>query len=334
MKSRYAKDMELIHRASDELSSALQPERLPDRINALFARLTGIKRCCIMLYDAQHDALVIRAGTGISERAKRDIRFKPGQGIAGRVFSTGGTEFVDDTAIDASYMEFFKGTERPSERLLCLSLKFKSRVYGVINLHCGAVRGRDVPFGAMEMHLIHTLANISAAAIANSQFYVQSVSDGLTELYIHRYFKQRLEYEIEIANKYSLSLCLMMFDIDYFKRLNDTYGHTAGDYVLKNLGCILKQSMRDTDVCARYGGEEFAVILSDTGIENAEESAERFRKRVEDVEYHFNGRVINVTVSVGVSGYRANENKEDFIKRVDTALYKAKETGRNRSVRL
>ncbi|MFW6281802.1 MAG: GGDEF domain-containing protein [bacterium] len=154
--------------------------------------------------------------------------------------------------------------------------------------------------------------------------------DFLTGLYNRRYFMQAGENEIERVERNERSLALMMIDIDHFKDVNDTYGHAVGDKVLKNLANILKDSVREIDIVGRLGGEEFGIILPDTNISNAEKTAERLRKNIEDSSIQFEGENISVTVSIGVSSYTKKiYNMSDLLHEADIALYKAKDRGRN-----
>lgn len=157
----------------------------------------------------------------------------------------------------------------------------------------------------------------------------EAIRDGLTGLYNHKYFMLRLDEELQRAKRYSRPVSLLMVDIDYFKRYNDTYGHLAGDRVLADLGKILRRFSRKVDIVARYGGEEFAMLLPETRKAGAGILAERLRTYVEERR---TGLGI-VTVSIGVGsfeGANSNLSKEEFINVTDTALYRAKENGRNR----
>jgi diguanylate cyclase (GGDEF)-like protein len=158
----------------------------------------------------------------------------------------------------------------------------------------------------------------------------EAITDGLTDLYDHRYFVLRLDDEIERAKRYKRSLSLLMMDIDHFKRYNDTFGHLAGDDVLIGLAKIFKKSSRRVDTVARYGGEEFVITLPETKREGAALLGERIRKQVEKMEFEKGG---GVTVSIGVGSFDGSNmsfTKEDLIKMADDALYKAKRNGRNR----
>ncbi len=158
--------------------------------------------------------------------------------------------------------------------------------------------------------------------------------DGLTNLYNHRYFHERLEEECNRALRYSLSLSCIMIDIDRFKKINDTYGHPAGDDILQSLSAILSSSIRDVDIAARYGGEEFALLLPHTFLKDAYSMAERIRETVQASSCRFNDETISFTISAGAACTVDNKvsTPADLVKYADDALYQAKKEGRNRVV--
>jgi diguanylate cyclase (GGDEF)-like protein len=167
----------------------------------------------------------------------------------------------------------------------------------------------------------------------HEEIYRLSTVDGLTQIFNKRYFVETLERELSRARRYDRPLALMMFDIDHFKRCNDTYGHRAGDHVLRHMADIVRQRARKVDVVARYGGEEFAVILPEIDEMGAAQFAETVRAMVEQEEFSFEGRRIPLTISVGVAELKTEvANADDLIKRADARLYLAKQGGRNRVV--
>ena len=156
--------------------------------------------------------------------------------------------------------------------------------------------------------------------------------DGLTGLYNHRYFHEQLSQDFLRAKRYHENLSCILFDIDFFKKFNDTYGHQTGDVVLKALATVIQRATRESDLAARYGGEEFAIVLYYTDGPAAYQAAERLRTMVESHEVQDNGNVLRVTISVGVATFpheKIHDSKE-LIEHADQALYKAKDNGRNR----
>ena len=157
-----------------------------------------------------------------------------------------------------------------------------------------------------------------------------SITDGLTKLYSHRYFKQRLEEELILANRYSSQLSLLIMDIDHFKHYNDTYGHVAGDHVLMEVSRILKEQSDVMHLAARYGGEEMVLVAPETTKEQAMELAEKIRKAVESNSFSVGRETTKVTLSIGVATYPQDANTNlDLIGKSDKALYAAKSRGRN-----
>lgn len=156
-------------------------------------------------------------------------------------------------------------------------------------------------------------------------------TDDLTGLVNRRVLIERLEEEVERSRRYGNELSFMLLDVDHFKDVNDRFGHPVGDEVLRTLGDILKSSTRSPDIAGRYGGEEFAVVLSQTGIAEAVEMAERVRKRIRDEQFETEGETFSVTCSVGVAELdNSDSDGQDLLREVDEALYRAKERGRNR----
>lgn len=154
--------------------------------------------------------------------------------------------------------------------------------------------------------------------------------DGLTEIYNHRYFQERLDVEIERAGRYGRVVSLILFDLDYFKVFNDNWGHQVGDRVLKWFAQICKDSIRNIDILARYGGEEFALIMPETGSGEAQAAAERIRRVTEQASAQVFQKYRSITVSAGIATFTDHaEDKDSLICRADAALYSAKHNGRN-----
>ncbi len=188
-----------------------------------------------------------------------------------------------------------------------------------------------------EKNVLEILANQTSIAISNAMLFekvnLMATTDGLTGVYNHRFFQEKLSEELERAIRYNEKLVFMLLDIDFFKKVNDTYGHPVGDLVLKNISQCLKAEARKVDIVARYGGEEFAVIMVQTGKEGGLKFAERLRETIQKKEILFSGGKLNVTTSIGLACFPDDaKDKPNLIEKADKALYKAKKTGRNRVV--
>ena len=185
-----------------------------------------------------------------------------------------------------------------------------------------------------DISYLEQLTRQSAITINRANTYSKVLQyatlDALTNLNNRRQFEVRLKQEIATTKRQKNPLCAMMIDIDFFKKVNDTYGHASGDAVLRTVASIIKEHLRESDIPSRYGGEEFAVLLPYTHIEEAKIVGERLRKAVEETPIPIDKKNINVTISMGLAEFNVNETGEELFKRADSALYEAKEGGRNR----
>lgn len=160
-----------------------------------------------------------------------------------------------------------------------------------------------------------------------------ALTDGLTGLFVRRHFLKRLKEEIDRSKRHKLALALVMLDIDNFKKCNDSYGHLAGDVVLKEIGAIIKSNTREVDLEGRFGGEEFCIALPETDKEGAAQVAERIRSAVENRKISVYGETTEVTISVGVAVYPKDKKElAELIQSADEALYEAKRSGKNKTV--
>jgi two-component system cell cycle response regulator len=160
------------------------------------------------------------------------------------------------------------------------------------------------------------------------EFYKKSITDPLTGLYNRNFLNEVLNKKIKEAKRYNFPLSLAMLDIDFFKKINDTYGHLTGDCVLKELALLLKHHFRESDIITRYGGEEFVIIMPFSDLENACKRIDNLRKNIE--KYNFCNSGLKVTISAGVEEYNFKDDMDTFIDKADKKLYVSKTEGRNR----
>ena len=282
----------------------------------------------LMLLDPEKNELYFNTVEGGSDKIK-EIRIKVDQGIAGHVVQTQKPMIVNDVTKSEFFLKSVdKKTTFHTRSIICVPLLNRNKVIGVIE---ALNKTGNQDFTPEDERLFMAFSNQVSIAIDNARLYNMAFYDALTKVFMRRYFEAWLSQEFSRVKRYKTDLSLIMFDIDHFKKINDTYGHQAGDFVLSELSQVVKEAVREADIVARYGGEEFVVCLPETKVEEAKYSAERIRASVEKKQFIYEGTKIPVTVSLGVASFRntPEDTVEQFIKDADTALYHSKESGRN-----
>ncbi len=178
--------------------------------------------------------------------------------------------------------------------------------------------------------MLKYLTGGSAEALYHEEIYRMTICDGLTGIANRRCFDEFLEREMARASRYGRPLTLIMFDLDHFKRTNDTFGHVAGDFVLRRTANEIARMVRREELLARYGGEEFAIVMPETGVKKATKFAEKICETIATQVFEQEGKRIPCTVSVGVATLEDGMDTATLIKAADAALYRAKQNGRNR----
>ena len=260
---------------------------------------------------------------------KKNIKIKPGEGIAGKVLVTGEMLIINQPENDPNFKQF-EDSERFIQNICCIPLKVNNITFGVINI-VDKVDGS--PFEKRDTDLLMAMVNQAAIVLDNTKLFKLAITDGLTGLYLVRHFKNRLASEEKRAKRYNKIFSILFFDIDHFKKFNDTYGHHIGDEVLKQVAAIFKSSLREgIDIAARYGGEEMIALLPETDIKGAYIVAERLRNAIATHEFTGYKTSLHVTISIGISEFPTSDtNTEELIRKADTALYRSKEGGRNKT---
>jgi diguanylate cyclase (GGDEF)-like protein len=185
------------------------------------------------------------------------------------------------------------------------------------------------------VRVVETLVDLSDKRALEEELRRLSVTDDLTGLYNQRFFYATLRREVETARRYGRPLCLLLMDLDLFKRYNDTYGHLEGDRVLARVAATVQEAVRTTDLACRYGGEEFVVLLPQTDLDEAEQVAGRVRAEVAALRFHPQGprgepRETTVSLSIGAARFLPEQDMHELVRAADAAMYAAKEAGRNR----
>lgn len=313
------------------ITSELELDRLITRLVQLVEHLFGYSHPAILLVDEEADETLRLAGaSGYAAPLGTTVRF--GEGITGYVARTGLPILVDDVTRDPRYVLGLDGCR--SE--LAVPIRVKGRILGVLNVESPRVGA----FTDDDVRVLQSIADQAAVAIQNARLLgltaQLAVTDGLTELYNHRHFTQQLQIKVERARRVGQPLSVVLIDIDDFKVFNDRFGHLVGDEVLRQLGRLIKQSVRRTDLAARYGGEEFAVLLPDTGTDAAARLAERIQQSLPQAESFLRDLTAGgppLSLSVGVAAFPEHASTwRQLLERADEACYQAKRAGKNRVV--
>ncbi len=316
----------------------LDLERLLDVIIDKAIEAAGAKRGSLMLLDENQEVLELQRVRIWDEESgqtlpvhdfKRNINIRPGEGIAGKVLQTGEMLTINDPDHHPDF-KHYDGEKNRVRQLCCVPLKVKNITFGVINI-VNRKTGGD--FEKRDTDLLQTMANQAALVLDNTKLFKLAITDGLTGLFMVRHFRIRLAEEIKRSRRYRKIFSLLFFDIDHFKKFNDTYGHQVGDEVLKQVALLFKGSLReDIDVPARYGGEEMIALLPETDAAGAMVVAERLRRAIEAHGFTGYDSPLHVTVSIGISEFPLHDTEmQNLIKKADTALYECKRKGRNQS---
>jgi diguanylate cyclase (GGDEF)-like protein len=325
-----------IGRAMGEIGIDL--ERLLDLIIDKALEAANAKRGSLMLIDENQEFLELQrvriwndetGKTVAIDDFKKNINIRPGEGIAGKVLQSGQMLIINDPDNHPDFKQY-EGENNRVEQLVCVPLRVKNVTFGVINI-VNRKDGGD--FDKKDTDLLETMANQAALVLENTKLFKLAITDGLTDLYLVRHFKIKLNEEIKRSRRYGKIFSIVFFDIDHFKKFNDTYGHQVGDEVLKQVAAIFKESLReDIDLPARYGGEEMIALLPETDADGAYIVAERLRTAIEKHEFTGWESPLHVTISVGVAEFPLHDSEPlALIRKADTALYECKKLGRNRT---
>jgi diguanylate cyclase (GGDEF)-like protein len=308
------------------IGSDLDPGILLSRIAELITQLIDAKSCSVMLLDADRKRLLAKAAYGLRTERMHTLSFAVGEGVAGWVVERGEAALIHDVTADPRFV-VLSGNQTPIRSMICVPLLARGERVGVVT----ATSESADAFDDAALELVKFIATTIALDIENVRLHRVAVTDPLTGAYNREFLLQRLPAEIDAAVDRDHSLSVAMVDVDHFKAVNDQYGHGIGDVVLAEVARRLRNAIRGGDILVRYGGEEFLVVLPKADAGRAWEVGERMRQRVCERSFDVgDGVALILRVSVGVAQWRTGENMPDLIERADTALYGAKERGRNR----
>jgi diguanylate cyclase (GGDEF)-like protein len=324
LEQQRARQLQAINAIAQQTTAVLDLEDLLGKVCGLIQEAFRVSHVSLLLRE-DHD-LVLRAHHGkLTPRIAVGGRFAAASEPWATILAGNRTSMESDiTNVPASAKFFAESASR-----LCIPLISFGQTLGLLRLDSE----KTDAFRDGDQQSLESVADICATAIQNAH-YVERVKqlaylDGLTGIFNRRFFELRIVEEIERARRYGTGMAVVMADIDQFKRLNDEFGHLLGDEVLRQVSSLFHQQVRKMDVVCRYGGEEFAILLAQVNAEEALVVSGKLRKTVAD--WQFPGVPRTITISAGTAVYPEHgTTRDDLVRAADTALYSAKQAGRNK----
>ena len=332
------KDLVMLLELSEAISASRNPSRILQYIVDKIVDVVDVARCSIVSINSNND-MVVKASSDLpsGEEIQIDIKKYPEIKLALDTKKPVIVNNIKTAPLMDSVREYLSSLDFNS--IVVVPIVKKESVIGTFFLRTASPLVNCIDERVSS--LCQLMANISANALENAVLFESmkkahydleqmAITDGLTNLYNHRHFYNRLEENFSRAQRYDLDLSCLFIDVDDFKKVNDRFGHRCGDEVLRKVGIHITKVVRDSDVAARYGGEEFVILLVETGIEGASITAKRLQDLIRnDTHDCLNGE--KITVSIGVTAYRKGNFKtaDEFLQVADNAMYSAKHLGKN-----
>ena len=322
----------VIHRLSVRLGGASGIADVSNIIVKSMADAVGAELAALAVPGQSDQRLAVTATYGYPLDLVKHVRIQPGEGVIGSTFASG-------RVLHGKSARDIPGWKpRPryrSDSFIAVPIRLGREVLGVA---CVTDPHSGRPFSQRDVSTIRALAAPAALGLSREialarmrEFAHGAAVDPVSGSFNRRYFQVRLEEELQRTRRDRLTLALLMIDIDDFKRVNDSFGHLAGDLVIKDVAEILRRSVRVFDVCARFGGEEFAVLMPASTVESAAKVAGRIRERIENYERPERAlQALKITASVGLAVSTQEIVASELVARADDALYQAKREGKNR----
>src|SRR4051812_17152126 len=326
---RTVDELAVLNEIGKALTSSLDIGEVMHVILAKVSELLKPSNWSLLLKDHGTGELYFHAAVGEGSDRLLGMRLKPGEGIAGWVSQHNQPLLVKNVHADPRFASRFdKASRFHTKSILCVPLTFKDRTLGVIELVNGP---NDGAFHEEDLKILGTVAEFSAIAIENARNFhkVQELTilDDHTGLFNSRHLKRSLELEVMRATRFGHPVSVIFFDLDYFKRVNDTHGHQAGSQVLHEIGRLLLKTLRSTDVPVRYGGDEFVILMPETSKDQAIAAARRIGGEIAKRGFPPDNPYgpIRLTASLGVPAFPdAARDPENLTRRADEAMSRVK----------
>jgi diguanylate cyclase (GGDEF)-like protein len=319
-------------------NSILEPRKVIELIMAKVQELIPSEAWSILMLDEEKQELTFELALGEKGKDVAAFRVKVGEGIAGWVAQTGQPTIVNDTAQDPRFARRFDAsTQFQTRSVLCAPLISRGRTIGVVQVinKEGVKHTHTGKFTQDDLELLNTLVEPCAIAIENAILFQRTeqltITDDLTRQFNSRYLNLYIGREIKRCKRHGIPLSIIFLDLDGFKSVNDAHGHLAGSRTLTEVGRILVEAVRESDILARYGGDEFVVVLPETPPSGALVIAERIRKAIEShVFLRDQGLEARISASFGIASYPDHAlTPEGLIQKADQAMYRVKERDKN-----
>ena len=319
---------------TEKLSLCLSLEDTSNTLSIEVSRLFSRKDVTVILYLFHSTTGELGISSSQKGQMQVNLKAKKGDIFDQFVVKTLHPLIVEDVLTDFRFdMDKINGEDRRSLRsLISTPLSVGDKTLGILRLDSPAAH----QFSTDDLRFLRTIADLTSIAIENAQLYERletiAIKDGLTGLYLRRHMLERLAEEISREMRRGHDLSFLMIDVDHFKQYNDSFGHMAGDIVIKTIAQLLEGHFNHPgDLVCRYGGEEFCVVLPDCPKPKALLLANELRKKIEVREIILRRQKTHVTASIGVASFPKDaKGKDDLIFKADEALYQAKQTGRNK----
>lgn len=327
----------LINKTGKAMTTVLNRDKLMRLILESFIKIFHCPTGILFIYNENENIFEFEAGYGINRTALRNQVIKSNHPIVSdvvnnyKIISQRSIKSIQEKDLHFVKEDRLQKSAKGVDTLIIITLRIGDKIFGLVFLYITKTSALIISEYETLVYVAINQATIAIGSAIQSQFAIQ---DRLTMIYNHDYFVQRLKEELFRCKRYHLKLCLIMLDIDHFKSFNDTYGHLAGNYILREVAKIFTTNTRITDIISRYGGEEFAILMTETGINDAVKIAEKIREAIQDFPFEYDGEQLHVTVSIGLSEWDGADEESfddiDFIDSADKKLYEAKKNGRNR----
>jgi diguanylate cyclase (GGDEF)-like protein len=330
---RQVERLSLFHEVGKALASTLDLQKILQTIMEKISDLLQPDNWSLLMLDEATQELYFEIAIGSGADKLKDVRLKLGEGIAGWVAQQGAPVLIEDVRNDPRFTpKIDELTQTDTQSVVCVPVKGREKILGVIELvnfvGKGSFRKDDIP-------ILKNLADYAAIALENAR-YVQrihelTITDDCTSLYNARHLNFVLDAEIYRSTRYGYEFSVIFIDLDYFKQVNDTYGHLVGSRLLGMIGDVIKSHLRMIDYAFRYGGDEFVVLLPQTSKWNTLAVVKRIKDLMNSKVYFAEeGLNVRITASFGIASFPIDgRTRKEILRRADEAMYLVKNTTRN-----